>query len=56
MELSVISPVYGAPTLRRELVRQIEETVRELTAEYEIILVEDHTPDNSREIITEIFK
>ena len=56
MELSVISPVYGAPTLLRELVRQIEETVRELTAEYEIILVEDHSPDNSREIITEICK
>ena len=48
--------MYGAPTLLRELVRQIEETVRELTAEYEIILVEDHSPDNSREIITEICK
>lgn len=54
MELSVISPIYGAPTLLRELVRQIEETVRPLTSDYEIILVEDHSPDNSREIITEI--
>lgn len=54
MELSVISPVYGAPTLLRELVRQIEETVRPLTPDYEIILVEDHSPDNSREIITDI--
>ncbi|MBR6445209.1 MAG: glycosyltransferase family 2 protein [Prevotella sp.] len=54
MELSVISPVYGAPTLLRELVRQIEETVDKLTADYEIILVEDHSPDNSREIITDI--
>ena len=54
MEISVISPVYGAPTLLHELVRQIEETVSKLTPDYEIILVEDHSPDNSREIITEI--
>ena len=54
MELSIISPVYGAPTLLHELVRQIEETVSKLTPDYEIILVEDHSPDNSREIITEI--
>lgn len=54
MEISVISPVYGAPTLLHELVRQIEETVSPLTSDYEIILVEDHSPDNSREIITEI--
>ncbi len=54
MEISVISPCYGAPTLLEELVRQIEETVSKLTTDYEIILVEDHSPDNSREIITEI--
>ena len=54
MEISVISPCYGAPTLLEELVRQIEETVSKLTSDYEIILVEDHSPDNSREIITEI--
>lgn len=54
MEISIISPCYGAPTLLEELVRQIEETVSKLTSDYEIILVEDHSPDNSREIITEI--
>ena len=54
MELSIISPVYGAPTLLHELVRQIEDTVSKLTPDYEVILVEDHSPDNSREIITEI--
>ncbi len=54
MEISVISPCYGAPTLLEELVRQIEGTVSKLTSDYEIILVEDHSPDNSREIITEI--
>lgn len=56
MEISVISPVYGAPTLLHELVRQIEDTVSRLTTDYEILLVEDHSPDNSREIITDICK
>lgn len=54
MELSVVSPCYGAPTLLRELVRQITETVVQLTDSYEIILVEDASPDNSRDIIREI--
>lgn len=54
MELSVVSPCYGAPTLLRELTRQITETVRQLTDSYEIILVEDFSPDNSRDIIREL--
>ena len=29
--LSIISPVYGAPTLIKELVRQIETAVSQLT-------------------------
>lgn len=53
-ELSVISPCYGAPTLLRELVRQITDVAKEITSDYEIILVEDASPDNSREIIREI--
>lgn len=52
--LSIISPVYGAPTLIKELVRQIEEAACQLTDDYEIILVEDHSPDNSQEIIREV--
>ena len=54
MELSVVSPCYGAPTLLRELVKQITETVSQLTDSYEIILVEDGSPDNSRDIIRDI--
>ena len=54
MELSVVSPCYGAPTLLRELVKQITETVSQLTDSYEIILVEDCSPDNSRDIIRDI--
>lgn len=54
MHLSVISPCYGAPTLLRELVRQITIVASAITPDYEIILVEDASPDNSREIIREI--
>ena len=54
IELSVVSPCYGAPTLLRQLVDEITKTVSQLTDSYEIILVEDCSPDNSREIIREI--
>lgn len=54
MELSIVSPCYGAPTLLKELARQISAVASEITPDYEIILVEDASPDNSREIIREI--
>lgn len=54
MHLSIISPCYGAPTLLRELARQIGEVAKTITPDYEIILVEDGSPDNSRDIIREI--
>lgn len=54
MQISVISPVYGAPTLIEELVRQVEAAVKQITEDYEIILVEDHSPDNSQEIIRRV--
>lgn len=54
MQLSIISPCYGAPTLLEELVRQITIVAQDITTDYEIILVEDSSPDNSREIISNI--
>ena len=54
MQLSIISPCYGAPTLLEELVQQITNVAQEITHDYEIILVEDYSPDNSREIISDI--
>jgi len=56
MLLSVISPCYGAPSLLKELVSSIKTSVESITSDYEIILVEDSSPDNSREIIREICK
>lgn len=52
--ISVISPVYGAAKLLDELVRRIKESVSQITEDYEIILVEDHGPDDSWEKIKAI--
>lgn len=52
--ISVISPVYGAASLLDELVVRIEKAVRTITDSYEIILVEDHGPDDSWERIAGI--
>lgn len=49
--ISVISPVYGAASLLDELVDRIKTAVAQITANYEIILVEDHGPDDSWEKI-----
>lgn len=56
MLLSIVSPCYGAPTLLKELARQLSAVASRITQDYEIILVEDASPDNSREIISEICK
>lgn len=54
MKISVVSPVYGAASLLHELVKEIEDAVQKITNDYEIILVEDHSPDDSQQIIREI--
>lgn len=54
IKMSVISPVYGAASLLPELVKRIHNTVSKITDDYEIILVEDNSPDNSWEIIKEL--
>lgn len=54
MKLSIISPVYGAEKILEELVHRIEQSVSKITNDFEIILVEDASPDNSWKIIEEI--
>lgn len=56
MKLSIVSPIYGAASLLYELVQEIETAVTKITDDYEIILVEDHSPDDSQIIIREICK
>jgi len=52
MDLSVVSPVYYGEFLVSELVKRIEQTCSILGVQYEIILVEDGSPDKSWEAIT----
>jgi polyisoprenyl-phosphate glycosyltransferase len=49
--ISVVSPVYGAASLLPELVERITGALQEITGDFEIILVEDHSPDESWEVI-----
>lgn len=56
IKFSIVSPVYGASTLLKELVDRIHASVSKITDNYEIILVEDRSPDNSWQIIKEMTK
>ena len=47
IHLSVVSPVYRAEGIVGELVRQLHEQLSAITDDYEIILVNDSSPDNS---------
>lgn len=49
--LSVVSPVYGAASLIDDLVNRILDSIAQLSVDYEIILVNDASPDNSWDII-----
>lgn len=51
-EISVVSPVYKAETLIAELVERLQRAMATITPEYEIILVDDGSPDTSWEEIT----
>lgn len=51
--ISIISPVYHAENIVDNLVSEIVENVSKITPDFEIILVEDGSPDNSWEKIAE---
>ncbi|MBP5713264.1 MAG: glycosyltransferase family 2 protein [Prevotella sp.] len=54
MDLSVVSPVYRGEKMLSELVERIHKAISPLTDNYEIVLVNDSSPDNSWERISEI--
>ena len=54
IEISVVSPIYGAETILPELVRRLDETLRPLNVAYEIILVDDRSPDDSWRVLKEL--
>lgn len=52
VHISIVSPEYKGEKMVAELVRRVVETVSTITEDYEIILVNDASPDNSwREIV-----
>jgi glycosyltransferase involved in cell wall biosynthesis len=54
MFLSIISPVYRAETLVHELVEQVRLAVHPISKDFEIILVEDGSPDRSWDAIERV--
>lgn len=53
MRISIVSPVYKAEKIIDELVSQIIKSVSLITLDFEIILIEDGSPDNSWNKIVE---
>ena len=54
MTLSIVSPIYRGEKRLDELVSRIHQVIRPLTDDYDIVLVNDCSPDNSWERIKEI--
>ena len=54
--ISIVSPVYKADKIIPTLVERIERSIQNITLDYEIILVEDCSPDSSWDIIEKIAK
>ena len=54
--ISIVSPVYKAEKIIPLLVERIENAVSKITADYEIILVEDGSPDLSWSAVEHIAK
>jgi len=50
--ISVVSPVYRAEKIVAELVQQLHENLQKITDDYEIVLVNDASPDKSWLAIT----
>lgn len=54
--ISFVSPVYRAEKILDKLVEEINKVMLKLEVSYEIILVDDRSPDNSWKVIQEIAK
>ena len=54
MDISVVIPIYGCRDALYELYTRLSNTLKKLTDDYEIILVNDACPQGSWEVIEEI--
>lgn len=52
--ISIVSPVYRAETILETLVSEIDKTMQEIGEDYEIILVDDRSPDQSWQKMKEL--
>ena len=52
--ISIVSPVYRAENIVGKLVDEIQKVMRQINVNYEIILVDDRSPDNSWEEMKQI--
>jgi glycosyltransferase involved in cell wall biosynthesis len=52
--ISIVVPVYGCSLALGELYKRVKETITKMDLDFELILVNDASPDNSWEVITEI--
>jgi len=52
--ISIVSPVYGCKTCLIELYSRLKQTLEKITPDFEIILVNDASPDGSWETIVEL--
>jgi len=53
VHISIVSPVYKSENIVSELVKQIRNNVSSITEDFEIVLINDASPDNSWGKITE---
>lgn len=57
VHLSIVSPVYNSVNIVEELVKQVKQAVLSITDDFEIILVNDYSSDNSwRKIVEQCAK
>jgi len=54
IHISVVTPVYGCAECIIPLCDRLKESLKQITNEYEIILVNDASPDNSWEIVRDL--
>src|SRR5262249_56995151 len=54
MQVSIVVPVYNSAACLPELARRVQQDVGAHFERYELILVNDNSPDNSWPIITEL--
>ena len=52
--ISVVTPVYGCSKSLKTLYKRLTDTLSTITEEYEIIMVNDASPDNAWDVIKEI--